>query len=116
VMLKKGGRLIAETLTLLFSRSWELGYLPSGWRVANIVAIAKERSRSSGSDFRPISLLSTVGKLMEKVITRRLAYVAESKGGSLCFRVRSVVVGMPMSSWSIFLSVFMTRLRQENAA
>jgi len=78
-MLRNGGPLVIKSLAFLFERSWELGYLPSGWRTANIVAIAKLSSPKAPSDFRPISLLSVVGKLMDKIVTRRLSFVAESR-------------------------------------
>lgn len=48
-------------------------YFPRKWQLANVVAIPKpHKDLSKPESFRPISLLSNLGKIFEKIILRRL--------------------------------------------
>ncbi|XP_050706238.1 uncharacterized protein LOC126991544 [Eriocheir sinensis] len=60
----------AEVLAL-FNRSLELGALPASWKLATIVPIPKS---GDGLQHRPISLLSCLGKCMERVLLPRLQW------------------------------------------
>ncbi|ETO06867.1 hypothetical protein RFI_30525, partial [Reticulomyxa filosa] len=73
LMLKNGGQSLINSLVLLFGWSYKIGYFPKAWKIANIVAIPKpDRDPTICKNYRPISLLSCVGKLMERIITMRL--------------------------------------------
>jgi hypothetical protein len=51
----------------------KLCYFPEKWKTANVVAIKKPgKSPSSVDSYRPISLLSTLSKILERVILKRL--------------------------------------------
>ena len=57
---------IAPSLTKLFNLSLISGTFPSEWKVARIVPIPKTDSPSvSASDYRPISILPVVSKVLE---------------------------------------------------
>ena len=60
--------IIAEPLTILFNRSLSEGIFPAVWKKAHITPIFKKGNRSSCSNYRPISLLSCVGKILEKCV------------------------------------------------
>ena len=45
---------------------------PSSWKIASVVPLHKAGSRDSASNFRPISILSVLSKLTEKVICGQL--------------------------------------------
>lgn len=47
-------------------------YFPQKWKTAKIVAIPKKGASNSISNYRPISLLNNISKLLEEVILRRL--------------------------------------------
>ncbi|ETO08756.1 hypothetical protein RFI_28632 [Reticulomyxa filosa] len=73
LMLKNGGQSLIDSLVILFGWSYRIGYFPKEWKKSNIVAIPKpDRDPSICKNYRPISLLSCVGKLMERIITMRL--------------------------------------------
>src|ERR1700733_4517464 len=75
VILKNGGKSLINSLLLLFKWSFQIGYMPTTWKRANIVSIPKpERDHSLCKNYRPISLLSCVGKLLERIITMRLMW------------------------------------------
>ncbi|ETO12526.1 hypothetical protein RFI_24849 [Reticulomyxa filosa] len=81
LMLKNGGQSLINSLVLLFGWSYKIGYFPKAWKIANIVAIPKpDRDPTICKNYRPISLLSCVGKLMERIITMRLTkYLNENQ-------------------------------------
>ena len=62
--LKEGGPAIAESLFALFNMSLHLRKVPKLWKMANVVPIHKKEGKSGINNYRPASLLSTVGKMM----------------------------------------------------
>jgi hypothetical protein len=66
-------------LTYLFNSILRLGYFPTRWKQAHVLAIPKPRKppQDPGS-YRPISLLSTLSKLLEKSVAKRLSRYAEN--------------------------------------
>ena len=50
----------------------DLGEVPSGWRQANVIPIFKKGNRALMSNYRPVSLTSIVGKLLESIITNQI--------------------------------------------
>ncbi|KAK4826288.1 LOW QUALITY PROTEIN: hypothetical protein QYF61_007135 [Mycteria americana] len=48
--------------------SWESGEVPVDWKLANVVPIFKKEKKEDPGNYRPGSLTSVPGKIMEKVI------------------------------------------------
>jgi hypothetical protein len=72
-MLKRVPRKMLAILAQLYTVCLVIGYFPTCWKSAVVVMIRKQgKDGTVVSNYRPISLLSTVGKLFEKVITTRL--------------------------------------------
>lgn len=67
-MLKGCNQTISMPLVTLFNRSLNEGIFPDPWKVANVTPIFKKGERSLPSNYRPVSLLSCVGKLFERVV------------------------------------------------
>jgi hypothetical protein len=67
-MLKIAPEKIAEPLQIIFNKSLRQGKYPSSWKIAHVIAILKKRDASLPANYRPISLISCVGKIMERVI------------------------------------------------
>ena len=63
----------------LFRSSWNEGYLPHQWREAKIIPLRKpdKPDYRLAKAWRPITLLSTLGKICEGVMAERLSYVVE---------------------------------------
>ena len=71
--LKNHTSLLLEHLTMLFNSVVEIGYIPSMWEKANIILLLKpNKDKQQPSSYRPISLLSCLGKLLERIIKQRL--------------------------------------------
>ena len=67
-MLKHTATSISPAVTRLFNMSLSLGRLPSQWKSALVVPIPKSQHKSDPSNYRPISLLPILSKLLEKHI------------------------------------------------
>ena len=71
-MLKATASSIASPLAKLFSLSLRTGKFPKLWKFANVVPIPKSDNKSDPSNYRPVSLLSIVSKILEKIVYSRL--------------------------------------------
>ena len=69
VVLKRTRRETWRFLAILFNHWLNIGYFPRAWKKALVVPIPKPRSDPRQcSNYRPISLLSPFGKLLEYFI------------------------------------------------
>ena len=70
---------ISSIVEYLFEASLRLGHHPKSWRTAAIVVLRKtgKPDYTNPSAYRPISLLNTLGKLLEAVIAKRMSYYVE---------------------------------------
>ena len=60
-------------LAKLFTSSIELGYIPTAWKIATLRMLLKpDKLPSLTTSYRPISLISSIMKLFERVIEQRL--------------------------------------------
>ena len=64
----------------MYNKIWTSGIFPSTWRKAEIIPIPKEgKDPTSAINYRPISLTSSVCKLMEKMVATRLTFILEKE-------------------------------------
>ena len=66
-LLKQFSKPFSNPLSDLFIISLTHGKVPTTWEEANITTIFKKNDSSEISNYRPISLLNTIGKAMEKM-------------------------------------------------
>ena len=65
----------------LINQSFCLGQVPDIWKVGVIIPILKAgKLNSSVTSYRPVTLLSCLCKIMERIIQRRLQYVVDCNG------------------------------------
>lgn len=66
----------------LFQSSLEEGTFPRQWRHAKIVPLKKPNKEdyTIAKAWRPISLLATLGKILESVVAERISYAVETHG------------------------------------
>ena len=80
-MIKQLGPKALEMLLHLYRRCWNGEGIPPKWRTAIIKALLKEgKDPKDPTSYRPISLTSCLGKILEKIIANRLIYVLEERG------------------------------------
>lgn len=79
---KKLWKYVREAVLSIFIASTQLGYYPMQWKRAIIIVLRKPNKPdySNPGAYRPISLLNTLGKLLEAVIAKQLSYYAETYG------------------------------------
>lgn len=70
--IKIGGRALIAPLTKLFNKSLLLSKVPRTWKQANVIPIHKKDSKSVLGNYRPVSLLSVLIKIMERIIFKHL--------------------------------------------
>jgi hypothetical protein len=69
IMLQQGFELLVGKLLILLRASLALGYIPMSWRHTRVVFIPKPgKSLTQAKSLRPISLMSFILKVLEKLI------------------------------------------------
>lgn len=73
---------LGSEIVALFRRSLSTGQVPACWKVAKIIPLKKpgKADYTVAKAYRPISLLSTLGKALEAVVAERVSYLAEKHG------------------------------------
>jgi hypothetical protein len=73
---------VKERVLHLFRLSLRSGELPWQWRSARIIPLRKpdKDDYTLAKAWRPISLLSTLGKVLEAVVAERISYAVETQG------------------------------------
>jgi hypothetical protein len=59
-------------ITKLFNTSLRTGKLPSEWKKANVVPVFKKGSKLEVSNYRPISLLPIISKVLERCVLNKI--------------------------------------------
>ena len=73
-MIKQLPQGFKEKLCQIYSDSIRLGHFPTAWKSAIIKMIPKpQKDAKFAKKFRPISLLSCVGKVLERILAHRIA-------------------------------------------
>ena len=71
-MLKAVAHEISVPLPILFYRSLGEGSFPDFWKCPNGLPLYKKGDKSVLSKYRPVSLLSGVGKLLERIVFKNI--------------------------------------------
>jgi len=62
------GDQLAAPLTKMFNLSLNTGIVPQDWKDANVTPLHKKGSKDKPENYRPVSLTSIVGKMLESII------------------------------------------------
>ncbi|UYV60632.1 hypothetical protein LAZ67_1001722 [Cordylochernes scorpioides] len=72
-------RRYGSLLTRLYNRCLELGRFPRAWKAARIALLEKSgKTGATAKDYRPVSLLSCLGKVLNSLLAQRLTKWLES--------------------------------------
>ena len=78
-ILKLLNKEISDQLAILFNQSFSSGIFPSILKTSKIIPIYKKGSKLECSNYRPISLLSNIDKILERLMYNRLYNFLERK-------------------------------------
>ena len=71
--LKRWAPFLASSITYLFNLSLSTSSFPCAWNLAKVIPLYKNRgSQSDPSNYRPVSLLPAIGKVMDDIQSARL--------------------------------------------
>ena len=71
-LLKNSAHTIALSVTKLLNLSIKTGKFPKLWKCSKITALFKSGDRTNASNYRPISILPTLSKILEKAVHTQL--------------------------------------------
>ena len=80
VLLKKLSTSIENPLSIIFNKSLIEGKFPEEMKKADIIPLYKSKDEHECTNYRPISLLLTISKLLEKIVYRRTYNFLENTG------------------------------------
>ncbi|XP_064923730.1 SH2 domain-containing protein 4B isoform X1 [Columba livia] len=67
-VLRELAEVIAGLLSIIFAKSWVTGEVPEDWGKANVTPVFKNGKKEDPGNYRPVSLTSIPGKVMEQLI------------------------------------------------
>ena len=80
--MKQLNDIIASPLAELINKSFQSGIFPDIFKIAKVIPIFKSESRVLCNNYRPISLLSNISKLIEKLMYKQVYSFLEQQN---CF-------------------------------
>jgi hypothetical protein len=70
---------LSYPISIIINKSIESGIVPNIFKLAKVIAIYKGKEKNNMSNYRPISLLPSMSKILEKVVHKRLYHFLNSK-------------------------------------
>ena len=67
-VLKEMADAVSKPRSIIFEKSWLSGEVPSDWKKGNIPSIFKKGRKEDLGNYRPVSLTSVHGKIMEQIL------------------------------------------------
>ncbi len=63
---------LSTPLSIIINQSLKTGTVPISWKLAKVIPIYKSKEKANMNNYRPISLLPSLSKILEKIVHHRL--------------------------------------------
>ncbi|KAF4802544.1 hypothetical protein TURU_024959 [Turdus rufiventris] len=72
---------LTRPLSIIHQQFWPAGDVPHHWKLANVMPIYKKVQKKDPGSYRPISLTSVPGKIMEQILLSAImCHIQDSQG------------------------------------
>ena len=81
-VLRELAEALAKPLSIIYQQSWLTGEVPEDWRLDSVMVIYKKSRKGYLGNYRPVSLTSVPGKVMEQIILSITRHTQDNTRGS----------------------------------